>query len=176
MSEFDKESQGGGSVAGAYVGGVFDIFVNGELVESIPNLVTNEGLDHILDVVLGNGTKNASWYVTAFKGNVTPAATWTAANFNTNATEITSSDVSEAARQVWTSGGVSGQQVDNYAARAEFTVLSATLALYGVAMASASGFGATSGKLLAATRFSAVRNLLQDDVLSIGYRFTATSA
>jgi len=158
------------------VGGIFDVFVNGEFVESVPNLVTNEGLDHMLDVALKNGSQNANWYITAFKGNVTPQATWTAANFDTNATEITGTDVSETTREAWTGGAVSGQQVDNYASKAEFTVATATLDLYGLAMLSTSAFGSTAGVLLAATEFSAVRNLLLNDVIGLGYRFSMASS
>lgn len=157
-------------------GGIFDLYVNGELVESKRNLVTNEGLSHILSVALDSGAQITSWYATAFKGNVTVAAGWTAANFDSNATEITASDVDESARQAWTSGGESSQQVDNYAAKAEYTVASATLDLYGVALASASAFGSTSGTLLAATNFGSVRSLVEDDVFGIGYRFILASS
>ena len=158
------------------IGGVFDVFINGELVESIPNLVTNEGLDYMLNAGLTGGTQVSSWYVTAYKGAVAPASTWTAANFDTNATEVLVSDVAEATRQAWSQAGVSGQQVDNYASKAELTVDVATLDLNGVAIVSASAFGATSGTLLAATQFTATRSLLQNDVIGLGYRFSAATS
>lgn len=158
------------------VGGVFDIFVNGELVEHVPNLVTTEGLTYLIDTGVSGGAQLSSWYITAYKNNVSPAATWTAANFNTNAGEITATDVSEVNRQQWVDAGVAAGVADNYASKAQFTVAQSTLALYGVAFASALGFGATTGTLLAATSFGAVRNLVLNDVLGVGYRFTATSA
>lgn len=157
-------------------GGVFDIFVNGELVETVHNLVTNQGLDYLLSVGLDSGTQETNWFVTGFKNNVSAAANWTASNFDSTADEIDSSDVTSATRVAWTSGGVSAQAVDNYAARGEYTVLSPTLDMYGVAIATGSAFGTVSGILLAATEFGAVRNLVQDDILGIGYRFTMASA
>lgn len=178
MSKIDDryEQTQSGLLVPVKAGGVFDIFVNGELVETIPNLVTNQGLDYLLDVGLNGGTQYSNWYVTAFKNNVSPAANWTASNFDSTADEIDATNVTAATRQAWTDAGVSGQQIDNYASKAEYTVLSATLDLYGVAIASASAYASGTGVLLAATAFASVRNLLQDDVLGIGYRFTMASA
>lgn len=161
---------------GLVVGGVFDVYVNGELVESIPNLVTTEGLNHLLDISLSGGTQITNWYVTAFKNNVTPAANWTSANFDSTADEIDATDVSEATRQAWTDAGVAAGQVDNYASKAEYTVAAATLDLYGVAFVSGSAYGGVGDVLVAASAFGAVRNLLINDVIGFGYRFTATSS
>ena len=159
------------------LGGVFDFTVNGELVhQDLHNLVTTEGLNYILDAALSGGTPITSWYVTAFKNNVSPAANWAAANFDSTADEIDATDVTASTRQAWTDAGVSAGQVDNYAAKSEYTVLAATLDLYGVAFLSGSAFGGTTGKVVAATAFGAVRSLVADDVFGIGYRFVATSA
>lgn len=158
------------------VGGIFDIWVNGELVEQIPNLVVTEGLNYILDVALSGGSQEAAFYVTAFKNAVSPAANWTAATFAATAGEISLADVVEANRQVWTDGGVVAGVVDNYASKAEYTVEAATLDLNGVALISSIGIAATTGKLIAASAFGATRSLVVDDVIGIGYRFTITSA
>jgi len=159
------------------VGGVFDIFVNGELVEQCKNLVVNEGLNYLLDVGLSGGSAETNWYVTALTGDVTPVATWTGANFDTNATEIVATTgVAEATRQAWAEAGASAQAIDNYASKAELTVAAANLTLDGVAVLSGSGFANGSDKLMAASRFSAARALVQDDVLGIGYRIAMSSS
>jgi inner membrane protein involved in colicin E2 resistance len=158
------------------VGGVFDVFVNGEHVETCKNLVTTEGLNHILDIALSGGTQISAWKVTAYKNNVSPAANWTSANFNSTAAEITASDVTSATRVAWVDAGVAAGVVDNYASKAEYTVSAATLDLYGVAFVSGTAFGGTGDVLVAASAFGAVRNLLQNDVIGFGYRFTATSS
>jgi len=160
---------------GVKLGGVFEVYVNGELVEEIRNLVTTEGLNHILDSALSGATQQTNWYVTAFKNNVTPAANWTSANFDSTADEIDATDVDEATRQPWNDGGVAAGVVDNYSSKAEYTVTPATLDLYGVAFVTGTAYGGTGDILVAASAFGAVRNLLEDDVIGFGYRFTATS-
>jgi hypothetical protein len=159
-----------------FVGGVYEIYVNGELVEELPNLVTTEGLNYLLEVALAGGSQISNWYVTAYKNAVTPAANWDASNFDSTADEIDATDVTAATRQPWSNAAVSSAQVDNYASKAEYTVLSATLDLNGVAFVSNANYGDVTGKVLSATQFGATRSLLQDDVLGIGYRFTAASA
>ena len=160
----------------AKVGGVFEVYVNGELVEEVHNLVTTEGLNYLLDSSLSGGTQHTNFYVTAYKNNVTPAANWTSANFDTTADEIDATDVTSATRVAWVDAGVAAGQVDNYASKAEYTVLSATLDLYGVAFVTGTAYGGTSDVLVAASAFGAVRNLLQNDVIGFGYRFTASSS
>ena len=53
-----------------------DYFRNGKVIyhEVGKNIITTQGLDHILDVVFGAVAKNATWYVGIFKNNVTPVA------------------------------------------------------------------------------------------------------
>ena len=44
-----------------------------------PNLITTEGLNHILSVALRDGSKLNNFYLTIFSGNYTPTAALTAA-------------------------------------------------------------------------------------------------
>lgn len=161
---------------GLIIGGVFETAVNGEDVREDHNLVVNTGLDYFLDVALSGGSQLSTLYLTAYQNNVAPAASWTAANFDSTADEIAVTDVDEASRPTWDEAGVASQVIDNYASKAALTVAVATLDLWGVALLSTNTFGGTSGTLIAAAQFSAIRNMLVDDVLSIGYKFTATSA
>ena len=79
------------------IGGIFtnEVYRDGNLImlpEESHNIVVNEGLNHVLDVVLHNSTQVATWYVGIFKGNYTPLATDTAANITSNSTEATEYD------------------------------------------------------------------------------------
>ena len=65
--------------------------------------------------------------------------------------------------------------MDNYSTKAAFTVDVATLDLWGMAMITTNTFADTAGTLIAATKFSAIRNLLSGDVFNVGYRFTMSS-
>ena len=42
-----------------------------------PNLVVNEGLNHVLNTVFHGGTPITTWYLGIFEGNYTPGATGT---------------------------------------------------------------------------------------------------
>lgn len=161
------------------VGGVFTIehVRNGVVIDTWQekNLVTNEGLNSLLDVYLnGDGTaKIPAWYVALFEGNYTPLATVTAATFTAAATECTAYD--EATRVLWVDAAASAQQITNTASKATFT-MNATKTIYGAALISASAKSATTGTLFAASRFSVSRAVVDNDQLLITYTVQAASA
>jgi hypothetical protein len=142
--------------------------------QSSPNLVVNEGLDETLDVMLSAATQITLWYISIFKANYTPLSTDTAANISSNSTEIAGSDVDETVRESWTDGGVSGQSIDNSAARAEFNI-AASITAYGAFLVGGDNvFGGTTGSaLFAASQFSASRVLVSGDDLLVQYTITA---
>lgn len=156
------------------VGGYMTHDVNGRDVRVDPNLVVNEGLNDLLGVYLSDDTQTLTWYLAPFSGNVTPAASWTAANFTANSTEFTNYD--EATRQAWVEGGQSGQSISNLASKAAFTTGVGGGTVYGAGLLSASAKSAVTGKLFAASRFSASRVLSEDDILNVGYTVNATSS
>lgn len=160
----------------ATVGGVFDHWLNHADHQVDPNLVPTQGLDWVLSVLVKNSTPVATWYIAPFEGNYTPAAGLTAATFTATATEFTSYD--EAARVEFNEGAVSGGSVSNSANKADFTISTGVTnkALYGVALLSASAKSATTGTILAATRFAATRLVNATDVLTVQYTLTLTSA
>lgn len=158
---------------GLGIQGHFDVWVNGKDHSVEPNLIVNTGLNHLLSAALAGGSAISSWYIAPFSGNVTPAAGTTAATFTSVTTETTQYD--EAARVAWAYDAVASQAISNNTTRATFTI-NATVNVYGAGILSASAKSATSGTLLAYAKFSAVRAMVDDDVLTIKYTISATSS
>lgn len=139
----------------------------------IENLVTNGGLDHLLDVTLSSATQ-AVWYVGLTDGSPTAAAGDTAAS-HAGWTEVTAYD--EANRVSWSDGGVSSQSVSNSGSPAEFTIDTNSTAIGGAFLISNNTKGGTSGVLYAVGAFSAGDKSLDDnDVLSVTATFTSAAA
>lgn len=136
------------------------------------NIVTTEGLNHILDVVLHASTQVTTWYIAPFEGNYTPVAGLTAATFTAAATECTAYD--EATRVAYVEAAASGGVTTNAASRAVFTI-NASKTLYGAALLSASAKSSTSGVCLAAARFSSSRAVVDNDEVAVSYSLTLTS-
>lgn len=140
-----------------------------------PNLVVNQGLDYLLNAAFNGTTQVTQWYIGLFSGNVTPAATWTGANVVAQATEFT--DYTPAARQAWNTDPTSSQSVGNAGDEAMFTFTGTGHTVRGAFLAQASAQGATTGILMAATRFSADRTGLgTPDRLGVEYVVTASDA
>lgn len=137
------------------------------------NLVVNEGLNHLLDVVLGGGTQVDPWYIGIFEGNYTPIAGDSASDIAANSTESTAYD--EATRVEYQPAAAASQSITNSANTADFTI-NATKTMYGAFIVSASAKSAVTGTLLAASRFSASRSVIATDVLSLIYQFDAADA
>lgn len=158
-----------------FIGGVFRVKLNGELIEESPNLVVNEGLNHFLNVVLGATSKIASWYLALFKGNVTPAGTWTCATFDSLATELT--EYSETTHPAFVNGTSTAQSIDNAGNEGVFTI-NGTVTCYGAALMSQSTkpTPASGGTLIAASRFASARSLVASDELNVGYGVSMTSS
>lgn len=137
------------------------------------NIVVNEGLNHVLSIVLGAGTQITSWFVAIFSGNYTPVATDNASNIASNSTEATG--YSEANRIAYVPDAVSGQNIQNATTTADFSINSSFTA-FGAFLVSASGKNATTGTLIAASRFSASRAVVNLDTLRVTYGLTAADA
>jgi hypothetical protein len=153
--------------------------VNGEDEQSDPNIVTDQGLTHMLGVEFGATAKISAWYLSLFGGNVTPAANWTAASYPATASEIVSSveGYTEGTRQAFTAGTAAANEINNNAAKAAFTIATASqLNVYGAALSSAVAKGDTGGFLPSATRFGTTRILSAGDIFNCGYRIVLTSS
>jgi phage-related tail fiber protein len=163
-------------VSNLAVGGrfVIDHMRNGELIdrEELSNLVVNEGLNHILDVVLHGASQVGTWYLGLFEGNYTPVATVTAATITAAATETTAYD--ESTRVAYDEAAASGQSITNAASKATFT-MNASKTIYGAFLISAAAKSATTGVLLSAARFGSSKAVVDDDQLLLTYTFSASS-
>lgn len=140
-----------------------------------PNRVVGEGLNDLLNVYFTGSAAPAAFYLAPFSGNVTPASDWKAATFAAAATEFTG--YTATTRLPWSSPASTAQSVGNTASLASSTLTFAAggpYNLYGVALLTASAKSATTGKLVAATRFGSPRtNMAAGDKLALEYVFTA---
>jgi len=158
--------------------------VTGEMdllsTEKVHNLVTNEGLDDILDVYFTSGDQKTAWYVCIFDDDYTVLATndYGAKGFSE------STDYDESTRPAWTGGTVSGQSVDNSASKATFT-MNATTDIYGAALVGGTDAATKNNstdpgtpipnKMYCSAQFSAMKSVVDDDVLKVTVTLTASS-
>jgi len=162
--------------SGARLGGVFHIKCfdkHGRLKwqDEAKNLVTNVGLQHILDILFVSATSQVDpWYVGLTDGTPTPAAGDTAASHG-GWTEVTAYD--EANRQTFTDARAD-QQVDNDGNEATFTISSDSTTIGGAFLISDNTKGGSSGTLLCVAAFSGGdKSADDDDTLEVEYQFTA---
>lgn len=165
---------------GLKAGGYFTVrhYRDGKLLDTIvsENIVVDEGLTHILDVALSGGTQDTTWFIGIYKNNYTPVAGDVASTFaGAGVANEISTEVDETTRPAWTEAGVSSKSITNSASPAVFTA-NTTVSAYGAFMISDNTMGGTSGVLMAASKFPAVRNLLNTDVLNITYTLTIADA
>ena len=139
-----------------------------------PNIVVDEGILHILDVALDQGAANSAFYIAPFGGSVTPVNTWTAANFTANSTEFT--NYTESTRVAWANDGAAANAIGNSTTPATFTIGTGGGTIRGAALISASAKSATSGKLVAAARFSADKVMAAAEELRVKYIISGTSS
>lgn len=141
------------------------------------NLITTEGLAHILNVALGATAKPAGYFLALFSGAAAPAANWTAAGFAATANEITSMSegYTAATRPAWTPGTATANSIDNLTAVASVTIATAaSLNVTGAALLTNSTRGGTGGVLVSASKYAAARTFQNNDTYEIGYRLNLT--
>lgn len=146
---------------------------DGEVVEQwdSKNIVTDEGLDYLLDAGLAGGTQITTWFI-ALKDDTGDPVDGSETYATPVFTEIENYD--EAARPAWTAGTVSSQSVDNSGSAASFTI-SATVTVHGAALMSdnTKGDTATAGAVMyAVSNFSSSKALVDNDTLEVTYTFT----
>jgi hypothetical protein len=179
MAESWFETDGGVLMpqSGLLVGGVWhgQHIRDGKVIDEWEdhNLVVDEGLNHVLDVVLHGSTQVSTWYIGVFEGNYTPVSTVTAATITSASTECTAYD--ESTRVAYVEAAASAKVTTNSANKATFT-FNATKTIYGAFLASASAKSATTGTLLSAARFGSSKSVVDDDQLLLTYTFTAASS
>lgn len=166
---------GGATIKGAYVHSV-----NGEDERWDDNLITNEGVNYMLDAaVLGSASALSSWYIALWSANVVPSASSTAADFATTYSEITSGTdgYAESTRLAFNATRTADGVVDNLTSRADFTIATPDdVVIAGAAVLSESAKGATTGTLLSIAKFSQARTQYDGDIFSVGYKLMITPA
>lgn len=136
------------------------------------NLVTNEGLNHMLGVELQGVAQITAWYLAVYTGNYTPLATDTAATLPGNSTECT--NYTGGSRPQWTPAAASGQSITNAASRATYT-FNATVTIYGAFMTSSATISGTAGTSFSAALFGTPKAVVNTDQILLTYTFAATS-
>ena len=144
-----------------------EIVRSGEVIDSFQvfNDITDEGKNHLLNVVFDAGTQEANWYIGLIDGAgfTTLAAGDTMAS-HTGWTELTSYD--EATRPEW-DPTVTGATANNAAVR-EFTI-NATVSVQGIFVPADNVKSGTTGVLWATAEFNSPYALIDDDVLRLIY-------
>lgn len=148
--------------------------------DPIPNILPTEGLNHILDVVMGAQAKSSTWYVGIYDQNVTPAAGNTAAvHLGAAGTygecQDAEYDLPVTNRPEYIDVAAAAGVMTNAASKAQFTI-AATITVYGAFMTDTQPKTDTTGDLLAAKKFTTARAVVDDDELYVTYQVTATSS
>lgn len=157
-------------------GEYFERINGGEWVKS-ENLVTNEGLVHILNTAFGSSPKPQGYHIALYSAAATPQEQWTAQNFASTAGEIVS--MSEgyegATRPKWTPENTATNSIDSLKTAAKFVIKTdSTLTVQGAALLTSATKGGTDGVLVSAIKFNAPRVFQNGDTYELGYRISLT--
>lgn len=139
--------------------------------EEAENLVVNQGLDGLLGSTLAAWTQITSWHVGVTSGNPTIAAADTGAS-HAGWDEFT--DYTATERIGYTPAAVSGQSIDNSAAKASFS-LNAAGSIGGGFLISVNSKGVSGGSLYAVGSFTQ-KVLSSGDILEVQATFTTAAA
>ena len=168
------ENKSGAKFIGKWEIEVFDNAKDMKLISKSEchNIVTDEGLDRILDVVLHGTTQNVTWYCLLFEDDYTPDGD---ENYDVpEFTECTAYDLGT--RPEYEEAASSSQSVTNSANKAEF-VMSDTKTLYGAALVSLNTKGdhtqGADNVLLCLGTFAAAQPVIADNVVNLTYTVTA---
>ena len=162
---------------GVLVTGEYFLRQNGGEWEVVRNLVTTEGLAHMLNVGFGSTAKPSGYFIALFNGAAEPAANWTAANFAAAAGEVVSmtEGYTAATRPAWTPANTSTRSIDNMTTVASMTMAtSSSLNVTGSALLTNNVRGGTTGVLISASRYPVARTFQNGDIFDVGYRLSLT--
>jgi hypothetical protein len=139
--------------------------------EKNKNLVTTEGLNHVLSITLDAGTQITAWYV-GLAGAGTKAA---ADTMSSHGGWAVIADYSESVRQTLTLGTASAGSIDNTASKAVFSI-NGTATVAGAFITSSNTKSGTAGTLYGVVDFSSARSVISGDTLTVTVTLTAASA
>jgi len=138
--------------------------------ERVHNIVTDEGLDSVLDVYLHAATQITTWYCCMSESDTAAAANLTYAVPGYTETEA----YDEATRPAYNEAASSSQSITNSANKAVFT-MNATKTLYGASLVgggtdgNTKGDAAGGGTLFCYSKFGSSRGVVDDDVVNLTY-------
>lgn len=166
---------GAGNVGAAVAVGIwhfecYDGEGNLKWIEDTKNLVVNQGLDSLLGSTLAAWTQVNTWSVIVTSGHPTAAAGDTGTS-HAGWDEYTG--YSEAIRQPWLAGAVSGQSVTNSNSKAVLTI-NAAGSIGGAGLVSVNSKGVAGGSLYAVGSFS-LKTLSSGDTLQVQATFTTAA-
>jgi hypothetical protein len=154
---------------------IFDSNFRLKYSDDFLNLVTTEGLNHVVDATFKTGVASPTWFIGLVDGGSTPtyAAGNTAAS-HTGWTEFTG--YSDTYRQAFVAGTISGGAVDNVQSRAVFHI-NASGTVAGCFLISDHAISGTSGVLHGVGTFVAGARDVQDgDILRISTTVSADAS
>lgn len=154
--------------------GAYEMYVNGELVEVVPNLVPAAARSYLLKAGVAGASQLSAFYGAPFINAIDPPSNLTAANFEATLDEFT--NYSEANRVLWAQDAEANQAIENTSVLMSFTIGAGGGTVNGIALLSVNTKGSTAGTLLAATRFSTPRVLVEGDVLQFRYKLQYNAA
>jgi len=157
--------------SGIRIGGYFNVTCKGpdgqvKWEEVAHNIVTNEGLDHILDIVLHGDTQVSPWYVGIKNAGAVAAGDTLASHGGwTENTNYTGN------RQEYDEAAASSQSTTNSASKASFAIDTDSQTIAGAFLASvATG---TAGTLLCVADFAGTKAADDGDTLEVTYTIGA---
>ena len=143
----------------------FDAEGNLKWVEKNYNLMTDEGLNDILDVYFSDGTQDTTHYV-----GLLTASTVAGDTLASGLDEFTNYTGN---RQTWVEGGVSSKSISNTGNAASFSILG-TGTITGAFLTNVDT--GTAGVLICGVDFSAARSVANGDTLNVTYTLTIADA
>lgn len=142
--------------------------------DEFENLVVNEGLNHILDIVLSGGTQLTTWYLGLINGSSPTIAAGNTYASHGGWSENT--NYSQSNRPTWSDAGPSSQSITNSASPATFSINSNGQTIGGAFLASNNTKGdtaASGARLYAAGAFASAKALDNGETLTVTATFTA---
>ncbi len=178
-----EETDDGLLISGVGIRGDLLVDANDGLgVRAERNLLTTQGKAHILNVIIGADAKLETWYVApagglaSGNGNVTYSAAWTGANFNANASALTT-QISNTDRITYVEAPTATNTITNAASPAVVTAAVTGVYIWGAGLLSnpSKTDAGASTILLACSKYTTVRLLAEaGDTLSITWALTLT--
>ena len=141
-------------------------------VDEAQNILTDEGLNRILNVLLHGTIQTATWYCTLVETDTIPAA---GMNYDVPVyTESVAYD--ELTRPAYVEAESVAKSTTNSASKAVFTI-NATKTMYGASLVSINTKGdhtaGANNVLLCYAKFAVSRAVLDDDVINLTYTITS---